>query len=789
MKKKFIIPAVLLLIFSGCGEVTNTDHVHDLSYHSKVNATCTENGHEAYFECLECHKLFSDEMAENEIESPAETIATGHGDNLHHFDAVPGTCLDVGVKEFYECYSCDRIYSDAEGKNQIEAPESSGYGYHQLKYVAEVPGGCATYATAAHYQCTLCEKLFTDEAGKNETKIEDLYTGSLTNHAMTYNAGSPKTNFVDGIKAHYECSNCHNLFEDAEGKKELSKDQIHEKSDAWVRFGFSTSTNNGVKCEDFAMKDKIFDENKDIYGSKITFGNALAAGSHFIHDTNGHNASANGVNPRIRLIGGKNITYKMYIKNTGVGDLKLSICFNDTNDNSGILVDVKQGQEVTLSDSINHYHNGTRGGWIKVIAKGDIQKGASYEAYGYYKSSDYLDFDGINNTFKVQSEAKKKSFLAGEKFTSEGLMLRMYEDKCSSNTDTGYVTSYETNYDGHTFTNDDVGTKTVYVKFGSVTLSYDIEVKPYHDKCSLTLVKGLSATNWSNGTSDYYACSICDKIYSDANGQNLTTYDQLRESKGAWARFTNYKGVSGSGVTASYVDVEDKIFGPNRTIKGTKVKFTSAMNNGSSFDHQNNFDDDALKDRTNSRIPFATNQTLDLKFYYENTGTSAISFKYRLWDGQSSTEIIEFSLQPGESKLISKTFDNPANLNNLGGWARFIATSNIASGSEFVSYGYISTTNHNFFDFTGSGTGVQAKLSIKQQSSKTTFKVGETFTTQDLILLVGCSLPNAKHGGMLVYDFDTNYDGHTFTSADIGTKTVTVRFADGSVTYNIKVEA
>ena len=126
MKKKFIIPAVLLLIFSGCGEATNTDHVHDLSYHSKVNATCTENGHEAYFECLECHKLFSDEMAENEIASPAETIATGHGDNLHHFDAGPGTCLDVGVKEFYECYSCDRIYSDAEGKNQIEAPESSG---------------------------------------------------------------------------------------------------------------------------------------------------------------------------------------------------------------------------------------------------------------------------------------------------------------------------------------------------------------------------------------------------------------------------------------------------------------------------------------------------------------------------------------------------------------------------------------------------------------------------------------------------------------------------------------
>ena len=138
MKKKFIIPAVLLLILSGCGNTNPVDHVHDLSYHSKVNATCTEKGYEAYFECLECHKLFSDEMAENEIASPAEISATGHGDNLHHFEAIPGTCLDAGTKEYYECYACDNYYSDSEGKNLIASPESAGFGAHEPVYVKKV---------------------------------------------------------------------------------------------------------------------------------------------------------------------------------------------------------------------------------------------------------------------------------------------------------------------------------------------------------------------------------------------------------------------------------------------------------------------------------------------------------------------------------------------------------------------------------------------------------------------------------------------------------------------------
>jgi hypothetical protein len=343
-----------------------------------------------------------------------------------------------------------------------------------------------------------------------------------------------------------------------------------------------------------------------------------------------------------------------------------------------------------------------------------------------------------------------------------------------------------TNFDGHTFTASDIGRHTVQVQFGSAVTTYQIEVTSGH---TLNYVEASEATNWSNGSAAHYECTECGKLFSDAGAQNEITLDSIKTSNGAWAHFTNYKGINGDVASAEYVNVNDKIFDEDTIVRATKVRLNKDLNAGGQFDHQNNFDDPAVADRTNTRIPFVPGQKLDLKFYYENTGTSAISFKYRLWDGQPSTEIVEFSLQPGESTVISVTFTNPANLNNEGGWARFIAQSNIAAGAEFISYAFYSTTNHGIFDFTGTGTGHKATLGIKQNATKTTFKVGETFTTDDLVLLLKNSLPNQKHGGILLFHFDTNFDNHVFTSDDIGTQKVVVRFADASVTYNIRVEA
>ena len=53
---------------------------HSLKETKKKDATCTEDGYEAYFKCTNtnCGKLFSDKNEENEIAKPTEIKATGH---------------------------------------------------------------------------------------------------------------------------------------------------------------------------------------------------------------------------------------------------------------------------------------------------------------------------------------------------------------------------------------------------------------------------------------------------------------------------------------------------------------------------------------------------------------------------------------------------------------------------------------------------------------------------------------------------------------------------------------
>ena len=51
-------------------------------------ATCTENGVEEYYECADCHKLFSDEAGKNVITAPVVIKALGHT----YTAADPFTC-------------------------------------------------------------------------------------------------------------------------------------------------------------------------------------------------------------------------------------------------------------------------------------------------------------------------------------------------------------------------------------------------------------------------------------------------------------------------------------------------------------------------------------------------------------------------------------------------------------------------------------------------------------------------------------------------------------------------
>lgn len=98
------------------GGTTTTEHT--LTEHKAKDATCTENGNLAYWECTDCGKLFSDKNGKTETTLAAVTVAA-KGHTLTKTDGKPATCKDEGNTEYWTCTVCEKLFSDGEGKTEI----------------------------------------------------------------------------------------------------------------------------------------------------------------------------------------------------------------------------------------------------------------------------------------------------------------------------------------------------------------------------------------------------------------------------------------------------------------------------------------------------------------------------------------------------------------------------------------------------------------------------------------------------------------------------------------------
>ena len=101
------------------------DHSHRTLVEGKA-ATCTVDGWKDYYKCNGngCDKLFDAETDGNEI-ADLEAWKAGEGKiaaahKLTKTDEVPATTTQYGVKAYWHCSKCDKYFSDAEGKTEID---------------------------------------------------------------------------------------------------------------------------------------------------------------------------------------------------------------------------------------------------------------------------------------------------------------------------------------------------------------------------------------------------------------------------------------------------------------------------------------------------------------------------------------------------------------------------------------------------------------------------------------------------------------------------------------------
>lgn len=212
----------MVAAFSACTPDDQSEtHTHDMTSVAAVEATCTEAGHTAYYECSGCGKYYSDEAGENEI-SLDDTVIAATGHSMDAVAAKAATCTEAGNTAYYVCDNCGKYFSDEAGNTQKTLADTvvAATG-HSMDAVAAKAATCTEAGNTAYYVCDDCGKYFSDEAGNTEITLADTAVAA-TGHKTSAVAAKAATCAQAGNIACYVCDSCGKYFSDAAATSEIA---------------------------------------------------------------------------------------------------------------------------------------------------------------------------------------------------------------------------------------------------------------------------------------------------------------------------------------------------------------------------------------------------------------------------------------------------------------------------------------------------------------------------------------------------------------------------------------
>ena len=194
---------------------------HSMDMTEGESPTCTEAGNNAYYTCKTCRKVFKDEAGREETTVKEETLAAlGH--SMIKIEAVDPTCTEAGHNTYYTCSTCHKVFRDEAGKRltTVSAEVLAAFGHSMVKTVAKEPT-CTESGNNIYYTCKTCGKVYQDEVGKKETTVKAETVAAL-GHTMTKTEATDPTCTEPGNNAYYTCETCHKVYKDEAGKQETT---------------------------------------------------------------------------------------------------------------------------------------------------------------------------------------------------------------------------------------------------------------------------------------------------------------------------------------------------------------------------------------------------------------------------------------------------------------------------------------------------------------------------------------------------------------------------------------
>ena len=180
---------------------------------------------------------------------------------------------------------------------------------------------------------------------------------------------------------------------------------------------------------------------------------------------------------------------------------------------------ISENYTVVVGGAIINYNGTLEVGYQNGVAEGSLVSVKAPEL-------------GQIDTMEISTEADVTTFEVGQTFSSEGLILTVVDVNGLS---VEIASGYTTNFDGHVFTEEDLGTHLVHVAYLSVGISYEIEVIP-----TVTYTKVQSLDDLQEGDTVIIAAVTTNSSYFAAVGYSSSGTTYLTSEK-----------INGSGNTVS----------------------------------------------------------------------------------------------------------------------------------------------------------------------------------------------------------------------------------------------